>query len=132
MKKTLSIAFGIILVILIGALTLTGTPDDAATSWTGISSNVSLQNGVQYVVINARGGYSPRTSTIQPGIPTKLVMKTNNTYDCSSALVIRSVGYRSMLPPDGETIIDLGTPKTGSKIQGLCSMGMYSFTLNVS
>lgn len=37
-----------------------------------------------------------------------------------------------MLPASGETEIDLGTPKTGGKIQGTCSMGMYSFAINVN
>ncbi|MCB9806711.1 hypothetical protein H6768_02265 [Candidatus Peribacteria bacterium] len=46
-------------------------------------------------------------------MPTKLIVKTKDTYDCSSALVIRSVGYRNMLPANGETIIDLGSPKSG-------------------
>lgn len=64
-------------------------------------------------------------------MPTKLVVKTNGTYDCSSALVIRSISYRASLPASGETEIDLGIPKTGEKIQGTCSMGMYNFTINV-
>lgn len=58
-------------------------------------------------------------------------MKTNNTYDCSTALVIRSIGYRNQLPATGETEIDIGTLKKGDKIVGTCSMGMYRFTLQV-
>ncbi len=96
------------------------------------NANVVVRDGVQYVTINARGGYSPRTSTVKSGIPTKLIMKTSNTYDCSSALVVRSANYRDMLPANGETEIDLGTPKIGGKIQGTCSMGMYSFAINVN
>lgn len=95
-------------------------------------ANVVVRDGVQYVTINARGGYSPRISAIKSGMPTKLIMKTSNTYDCSSALVVRSANYREMLPASGETEIDLGTPKTGEKIQGTCSMGMYSFAINVN
>jgi hypothetical protein len=64
-------------------------------------------------------------------MPTKLIMKTNGTYDCSSALVIRSINYRTSLPASGETEIDLGILKTGEKIQGTCSMGMYNFAINV-
>jgi len=64
-------------------------------------------------------------------MPTKLIMKTNNTYDCSSALAIRDVGYMSMLPASGETEIDLGTPEAGKTIRGLCSMGMYNFSISV-
>lgn len=95
-------------------------------------SNVSVKNGVQYVTLTAKGGYTPRTSTIAWGMPTKLIMKTNGAYDCSSSLIIKSLNYRSNLPPTGETEIDLGTPKTGEKIKGTCSMGMYSFAINVN
>lgn len=65
-------------------------------------------------------------------MPTKLIVKTINTYDCSSSLVVRSANYRGMLPASGETEIDLGTPKIGEKIQGTCSMGMYNFAINVN
>jgi plastocyanin domain-containing protein len=95
-------------------------------------ANVVVREGVQYITVHARGGYTPRTSTVQPGLPTKLIVKTNNTYDCSSSLVVRSANYRGMLPASGETEIDLGIPKTGEKIQGTCSMGMYSFSINVN
>lgn len=71
------------------------------------STNIVIRDGIQYVTVSARGGYSPRISTIKSDIPTKLVMKTNNTYDCSSSLVIRSANYRGMLPANGETEIDL-------------------------
>ena len=66
----------------------------------------------------------------QADIPTTLLMKTASTYDCSSSLVIRDVNYRKLLPQTGETKIDLNTQKSGKKIRGLCSMGMYSFTID--
>ncbi len=93
--------------------------------------NVSVIDGVQYVTINARGGYSPKVSTIKPGIPTKLIMKTNNTYDCSAALSIPSLGIRKMLQPVGEEVVDLGSIEPGKKIDGTCSMGMYNFKIIV-
>lgn len=54
-------------------------------------------------------------------------MKTNETYGCESALVIRSVKYQAYLPATGETEIDVGTPSTGQELQGTCGMGMYGF-----
>lgn len=62
-------------------------------------------------------------------MPTKLIVKTDNTYDCSSSLVIRSTGYRGMLPATGETAVDLIAPGSGQTIQGVCSMGMYNFNI---
>lgn len=95
------------------------------------SQNVEIRDGVQYVTINAKSGYFPRVTQIQSGVTTKLIVKTNGTYDCSLALVIRSFGFQKTLKPTGEEIIDLGIPKSGDKIQGVCSMGMYNFQIKV-
>ncbi|NBV76564.1 hypothetical protein EBR66_00095 [bacterium] len=96
------------------------------------SQNVEIRDGVQYVTITAKGGYSPRITQIKGGLPTKLVVKTDDTYDCTASLVIRSVGFQKILQPTGEEIIDLGTPKSGDKVQGVCGMGMYNFQIKVS
>jgi len=94
------------------------------------TQNIEIKNGIQYITIDAKGGYSPKVSTAKAGIPTKLIMKTNGTYDCSAALVVKSVGYQKILPKTGEEIIDLGTPEAGIPIRGVCGMGMYSFLIN--
>lgn len=91
--------------------------------------NVEVRDGVQYVTIDARGGYFPKESSIRPNMPTKLIIRTNNTYDCSASLVVRSVNFQKMLKPTGEEIIDLGTLKSGEDINGVCGMGMYSFNV---
>lgn len=95
------------------------------------STNVEVRDGVQYVTITAKGGYSPRVSKIASGLPTKLVVKTKDTFDCSASLVVRSAGFKKILQSTGEEVIDLSTPKTGDKIQGVCGMGMYSFSIEV-
>lgn len=93
------------------------------------TQNVEIKDGVQYVTVIAKGGYSPRITEIKGGLPTKLIVKTDGTYDCSASLVIHSVNFQKMLQPTGEEIIDLGTPKLGEKIQGVCGMGMYNFEI---
>jgi len=92
--------------------------------------NSEIKDGIQYITIDAKGGYSPRVSTGKGGIPTKLIVKTNGTYDCSAALSIRSVGFQKILQKTGEEVIDLGTPKAGTPVRGVCGMGMYSFVVN--
>lgn len=94
--------------------------------------NVEIRDGIQYVTITAKGGYSPRVTEIKGGVPTKLIVKTNGTYDCSLALTVRSVGFQKILTTTGEEVIELGVPQPGEKVQGVCSMGMYSFQINVS
>lgn len=124
----------IISITIIGG-TLYFVSEKPASSETGSvtqSQNVEIKDGVQYVTVTAQGGYSPRMSVIQSNLPTKLIVKTNGTYDCSTSLVIRSVGFQKILQPTGEEVIDLGIPKSGEKIQGLCGMGMYNFQIKAS
>lgn len=127
MNKTASIIIMVAIVVGIGIIFLgqSNKNSDSAQS----VQNVEIRDGIQYVTIGARGGYSPRVSTAQANIPTKLVVKTNGTYDCSAALVIKSIGYQKILLQTGEEVIDLGTPQVGT-FKGLCSMGMYNFSVN--
>lgn len=118
----------IISVALIGG-TLYFVSDKTAPSGAQ-SQNVEIRDGVQYATVIAKGSYSPRRTQLQGGLPTKLVVKTDGTYDCTASLTIRSVGFQKMLQPTGEEVIDLGTPKSGEKIQGVCGMGMYNFSIN--
>ncbi|HEY0964376.1 MAG TPA: hypothetical protein VGE31_01130 [Candidatus Paceibacterota bacterium] len=104
-----------------------GEPSQTVAPQSG--ENVEIRDGVQYITIEAKGGYSPRSSAAKADIPTKLSMKTNGTYDCSAALVIRSIGYQKVLPQSGEEVIDLGIAEKGSSLQGTCSMGMYNFSI---
>ncbi|MFA5932257.1 MAG: cupredoxin domain-containing protein [Candidatus Paceibacterota bacterium] len=92
--------------------------------------NVEIKDGVQYIRVNARGGYSPKVTTAKAGIPTKLIMQTSGTFDCSASLVIHSLNFQKILPQNGETEIDLGTPKVGEPLSGVCGMGMYGFKIN--
>ena len=129
MNKTVSIIITIALVTGLGIVFWGQSKSDSSSANMESAQNVEIRDGVQYVTINARGGYSPKLSSAQANIPTKLVVKTNGTYDCSASLVIRSIGYQKILPNTGEETIDLGTPKIGT-LQGLCAMGMYNFAVN--
>jgi len=126
LNKSYLVVIAVVLLIFLGFVISGGSknPDSSQAV-----QNVAVKDGVQYVMINARGGYLPNITTAQAGIPTKLIMKTTGTFDCSSALTIPELGLRKMLPQTGETEIDLGIRKAG-KLQGLCSMGMYNFEIN--
>jgi plastocyanin domain-containing protein len=132
MNKTASIIVTLGLVVGIGIIFFGGTKNDTGSVSNQAVQNVEVRDGIQYVTIEAKGGYSPKVSTAKAGIPTKLVIKTDGTYDCSSSLVIRSVGFQKILAQTGEEIIDLGTPEAGAPLQGTCSMGMYNFVVNFS
>ncbi len=129
MNKKVSIIITLGLVVVLGII-FTGSSNSVDKNEVSSGNNVEIKNGVQYITIKAGGGYFPNISSAQAGIPTKLIMETSGSYDCSSALVIRSINYQQMLPQTGETEIDLGIPKAGVPVQGLCAMGMYNFLVN--
>lgn len=94
-----------------------------------IEGVATLENGVQYVDITALGGYWPRTIVAKAGIPTIIRMKTENTYDCSLALVIPDIGHQSYLPRNGVKEIPIPLEKTQGTLRGMCSMAMYQFEI---
>lgn len=133
MQKNTIISIIISIAIIGGTLYFVSEkPTNSENGGVARSQNVEIKDGIQYVTVSAQGGYSPRMSSIQPNLPTKLIVKTNGTYDCSASLVVRSAGFQKILQPTGEEVIDLGTPKSGEKIQGVCGMGMYNFQIKVS
>ena len=97
---------------------------------TANANNVSVKDGVQYVQIKVGGGYSPKVTIAKAGMPTKLVFNVGNAYDCSTSLSIKQLNYSKVLNPNSQEMADAGTPKSGDKLQGVCAMGMYNFSVN--
>lgn len=124
MKSTV---ISIILVgVLIGGAVLFSRGSKAQAVTPSVS-NVSVVDGKQIVEIGVKAGYSPKLTGAKANMPTVLRMKTNGTFDCSSGVTIPSLGLRKILPSDGATDIEIPAQKTGSKLRGLCVMGMYNF-----
>lgn len=94
-----------------------------------IGSNVTTENGKQIIEITAKGGYAPRQTIAKANVPTIIRVKTNNSFDCSSSLRIPAINYFKNLEPTAVTDIELPNESAGSTIQGVCSMGMYNFTI---
>lgn len=91
--------------------------------------NVSIVDGIQFIDFRAKGGYSPRKSIAQAGIPTIIRITTSGTYDCSAAVRIPSMNILKILPQTGGTEIDIGTSTQGI-LEGSCGMGMYPFEID--
>lgn len=133
MRKNTVISIVISIILIGGTLYFISDRPIASNNTTSVQTqNIEIREGVQYVTITAKGGYTPRVSEIKSGLPTRLIVKTNGTYDCSASLVIRSVGFQKILQSTGEEVIDLGVPKSGDIVQGVCGMGMYNFQIKVS
>lgn len=131
MNKNNTALFIIILglVIAIGVYVISNVKNNEITKQV---PNLEVRDGVQYITITAKSGYTPEISNAKADIPTKLVMNTEDTFDCSSVLVIPSLKIQKNLPQNGETVVDIGTHKADEEIQGLCGMGMYNFMVTFS
>ena len=129
MKKIIIPAALAFLTIIL-AVVIFNKPEGTNPQTVKASANVSVEKDNQTITILAKGGYSPRNTNAKAGLATTLKIQTNGTFDCSSALIIPSLKYRKNLPPTGETTVELPPQKPGTTIRGLCSMGMFNFTLN--
>lgn len=116
---------GLSLLMLMGMFTLA----NRNSGETGTNDNVKNIDQEQIITIKAKGGYYPRTTKAKANIPSIIRMDTNGTYDCSAALTIPAIDYNTFLPANGETDIKVPPQAPGTTIRGVCSMGMYSFTV---
>lgn len=114
-------------VIAVGGLVALATSNP--TTNTATQNNVVYTNNKQTIAITAKGGYTPRLTEAKANTPTTINITTNGSYDCSTAFTIPSLDIRENLPPSGITAIDIPPQKPGTTVKGLCSMGMYYFTI---
>ncbi|MEX2010442.1 MAG: cupredoxin domain-containing protein [Parcubacteria group bacterium] len=115
----------LVVIVLIGGATILGRGNSRTEE---NINNVEVIDGRQIITIQAKGGYVPRRTMAQAGIPTTLRFSTNGTYDCSSVLRLPSLGYLKNLPNSGTTDISIGSPEV-STFRGSCGMGMYHFEI---
>ena len=93
-------------------------------------TNVSIVDDKQVIRISAKGGYAPRNTVAKANMPTVIDVTTNGTYDCTSALSIPAIGFRKSLPASGTTHIDIPPQQPGAVVTGICTLGMYNFSVN--
>jgi plastocyanin domain-containing protein len=100
MNKTALIIITLGLIVFLGII----FSDDPKTKSVGQTiPNVEIRDGVQYVTITAKGGYIPKVSSAKADIPTKLLVNTKDTFDCSASMVIPALNYQKLLAQNSET-----------------------------
>lgn len=117
-------------VLIGGAIILSGDGTSGADSPIPAEQGIATDGNPQIIDMSARGGYWPRVVRARAGVPALLRMRTEATFDCSSALVIPSLRYRANLPPSGVTEIQIPPQAAGTSLEGTCQMGMYSFAID--
>lgn len=116
--------------LIVGVFFLMNRGSSSGTDNTAVPTTATIdESGKQILNLKAKGGYFPGLITAQAGKPSTLKIKTENTFDCSTALVIPSLNVSKSLPFSGTTSIEIPSQSAGSQIVGRCSMGMYYFTI---
>ena len=106
-----------------GSITETTAPAETASQTTTLQA-------LQTIVVTAKGGgYSPRKIEAKAGVPTILIMKSEGAYGCERAFYIPDLNVGVSLPENGQTKFDLGVHAQGTKLVGVCGMGMYYFQI---
>jgi hypothetical protein len=149
-RKRLSLATGLLvmalgLYTLNGGLELTGSPlaassltttfglADASTVVSPVTGErVTVSDGKQTVIVTAtEGAYTPANIEVTAGLPTTLIVRSDQARGCVRAFVIPSLGVEKVLPINGDTRFDIGTLKAG-RLAYSCGMGMYTGRLTIT
>jgi sulfite exporter TauE/SafE len=92
---------------------------------------VTVAGGKQTVTIRAKTGrYIPDNLQVRSGLPTTLVVRSEDADGCVRSFVIPERNKEVVLPVNGDTKIDLGTLKPG-RLDYSCGMGMYTGALTI-
>ena len=106
---------------------LTGSGSAAAAA-KGVSSNVTLKDGVQVVTMSEGSrGYSPADTVVYAGVPIRWEIDAESQFTCAAA--IRGVGSDfSVDLKTGPNVVELPAMEPGT-FSFVCVMGMYSGSL---
>ncbi|MBM3707933.1 MAG: hypothetical protein FJW69_06300 [Actinobacteria bacterium] len=112
---------------------LSDTSESASISQTTEtdSQNTNINDNNQQIieVIARSGGYYPEKIEAKAGVPTTLIINSKDAYGCERAFIIPDLNISEILPENGTTSFDLGVQPKGTKLVGVCSMGMYYFVI---
>ena len=88
---------------------------------------VDLEGKQLIEVVAKSGGYYPGSIDAKADTPTVLRIKSENAYGCERAFRMPELRIGATLPINGDTDIEIGSFEAGTRLLGVCSMGMYGF-----
>lgn len=141
-RGRLAIATGVAVVVmglvtLNGGLELAGSPLAASRLVAAVTgpdtapdtAAATVADGHQTIEIAAASdGYSPTAVLARAGLPTTLLIHTEQTQGCIRAFTVPELNIQQILPASGDTRIDLGLLPAGT-LDYACGMGMYTGTI---
>jgi plastocyanin domain-containing protein len=98
----------------------------AAGRGTAVAASAGA-GGIQRVLVEVRGGYSPAEIRVRAGAPVRLDFHRDETNPCTEEVVIPDFGIRTFLPAHRTTPVSF-TPAAGT-YEFTCGMGMVRGTI---
>ncbi|MFE5480931.1 sulfite exporter TauE/SafE family protein [Streptomyces sp. NPDC056527] len=86
-------------------------------------------SGKQIITLTVTDFYETTAFSAKAGVSTTLVLRGKDAGGCARAFTIPALGVQEIVQQNGDTPIDLGTPKTG-KLRFSCAMGMQTGTID--
>jgi sulfite exporter TauE/SafE len=123
-----------------GGLEVAGSPLAASRLAASLTPAVSdtpagvatVTGGHQTVTITATSdGYSPATVHAQAGIPTTVLIRSDDAQGCIRAFTVPDLNIQQILPATGQTRVEIGALHPGT-LAYACGMGMYTGTITAS
>lgn len=93
------------------------------------SSTVTMENGTQVIIIEAKNGYSPQNVVAKAGVPSVIRFVTRDTYDCSASVTIPKLGFNKLLSSTDSVEVPVSKEIAQGTLNGTCSMGMKNFKI---
>jgi sulfite exporter TauE/SafE/copper chaperone CopZ len=94
-----------------------------------VASAAASAGSSQVIEILVKDGYTPEINQAKAGVPTLLRFKTQDTYDCSTAISIPQFGVHGVMPPTAVAEVKIPAQPSGTSVDGYCGMGMYHFQI---
>jgi len=91
------------------------------------AASARIEDGVQRVRVEVKGGYSPAVIRVRAGAPVRLEFHRGETNPCTEEVVLPDFGIRTFLPAHRTTAVAF-TPAAGT-YEFACGMGMVHGTL---
>ena len=93
---------------------------------TAVAASVGA-GGMQRILVEVRGGYSPAEIRVRAGAPVRLDFHRDETNPCTEEVVIPDFGIRTYLPAHRTTQVSF--PPAAGTYEFTCGMGMVRGTI---
>ena len=120
---------GAIISLIAGTILIGGSLWYSSLPKDNLPDTAKITDGKQIIEILVRGGYIPNSIKAKAGVETIIKFRTENTFDCSAALVIPKLNYEKMLKSTGIEEVLITPERATGTITGSCGMGMYGFKI---